>query len=579
MSETSQSGAPGTYRVLARKYRPQTFADLVGQDTLVRTLANAFESGRVAHAFLLTGVRGIGKTTTARLIARALNCVGADGAGGPSVAPCGVCDSCRAIAADRHVDVLEMDAASRTGVDDMRALIDGVRYAPVTGRAKVYIIDEVHMLSKSAFNALLKTLEEPPPHVTFVFATTEVRKLPLTVLSRCQRFDLRRVEPAELGRYLDVIARKEGAAVADGALALISRAAEGSVRDGLSLLDQALALSPGTVTEAAVQEMLGLADRGRTFDLFESLLGGDISGALSTLGEQHASGADPVTVLQDLLELTHWITRLKVVPEADDVDARTRAERERGGALAARAPMPALGRAWQMLLKGLADVQFAPDPLTAVEMVLIRLAFVADLPPPAEVVERLTAGPQPTQSVGGASAAPAAQEPAAQRALAAQPAARPAPQAAAAPERAPEHVPESMVIADFPSLVHAAGERGEPRLRAELASCVHLVRFESRRIEFRPAPAAPPDLAPRIRERLQAWTGHPWVVAISSELGAPTLREAEEAERAARLRSAAEDPTVRAVLDAFPGAEIREVRDLPSAQVSTIGAHPGGHDE
>ena len=460
--------APGAYRVLARTYRPRSFADMVGQETLVRTLTHAFESGRVAHAFLLTGVRGIGKTTTARLLARALNCTGPEGDGGPTIAPCGACDSCRAIDADRHPDVLELDAASRTGVDDMRALIDGVRYAPVAGRTKVYILDEVHMLSRSAFNALLKTLEEPPPHVVFVFATTEVRKLPLTVLSRCQRFDLRRVEPAELTRHLGAVAAREGGDVQDGALALLARAADGSVRDGLSLLDQALAQAgEGPVTEDAVRDMLGLADRGRILDLFESLLKGDVAAALGNLRAQHAAGADPAALLRDLLELAHWLTRLAAVPDAADAAARTRAEQERGRTLAARLSMPVLGRAWQMLLKGLEETQLAPDPLAAAEMVLVRLAYVAELPPPAEVVEHLRTS---------APAEPAPAKPA------------PAPELGAG---AVDMAPAAVTVADF----SAARDR--------------------------------------------------------------------------RRREAEREPAVRAVLEAFPGARIRRIRDLaPAAETA-----------
>ncbi len=387
---TSTTDRP--YRVLARTYRPSLFSELIGQEALVRTLSNAIEGGRLAHAYLLTGVRGVGKTTAARLLARALNCIGADGSGGPTITPCGVCEHCVAITEDRHVDVLEMDAASRTGVDDIRELIEGVRYRPVSARNKVYIIDEVHMLSKQAFNALLKTLEEPPPHVTFIFATTEVRKVPVTVVSRCQRFDLRRIDAEALVRHLEDILAKEGAAADAGALALIARAADGSVRDALSMLDQAIAHCDGKIDEDRVRDMLGLADRVQVFDLFEAVMAGEIKTALDELARQYEAGVDPLVVLHDLLELTHWLTRVKVAPAAVDAMTVPEAERRRGGDLAKRLAMPVLARAWQMLLKGLGEARVAPNPLAAAEMVLVRLAYVADLPAPAELVKAIRAG-------------------------------------------------------------------------------------------------------------------------------------------------------------------------------------------
>ena len=374
------------YRVLARKYRPQSFPELIGQDAVVRTLSNAIATGRIAHAFILTGVRGVGKTTTARIIARALNCVGSDGAGGPTAAPCGECIHCRSIAEDRHVDVIEMDAASRTGVDDIRELTDGVRYRPVSARYKVYIIDEVHMLSKNAFNALLKTLEEPPPAVVFVFATTEIHKVPVTVLSRCQRFSLRRVPAELLVEHYRRVALAEGIEVEPAALALIARAADGSVRDGLSLLDQAIALCSGAVTETAVRDMLGVADRGQVFDLLETVLRGDAATALAQFDRLYQEGADPLLLLQDLLDLAHFLTRLKLAPTAGAGDPILEGDRERARPLADQLSMPALARVWQMLLKGLGEVQEAPSPVQAAEMVLVRLAYVADLPVPAELV-------------------------------------------------------------------------------------------------------------------------------------------------------------------------------------------------
>ena len=396
--------------MLARKYRPTRFDDLIGQEAMVRILRNAFATGRIAHAFMLTGVRGVGKTTTARIIARALNCTGRHG--GPTADPCGVCPDCVAILADRHPDVVEMDAASRTGVDDVREIIEATRYRPVQARTKVFIIDEVHMLSRNAFNALLKTLEEPPPHVKFVFATTELRKVPVTVLSRCQRFDLRRVRVAELAAHFGRIATHEAVAVEPAALDLIARAADGSVRDGLSLLDQAIAQADGAVTEAAVTNMLGLADRGLVFDLIDAVMSGQPRQALQITELAYERGADLGMMLQDLLELTYTITRLKSVPSLRDSQELPEAERTRGAALADRLSVPVLARAWQMLLKGIAEVETAPDRRAAAEMVLIRLCHVSDLPPPGDLVRRLsstittpaTGAPVPPPSGGGARA-------------------------------------------------------------------------------------------------------------------------------------------------------------------------------
>ena len=535
------------YRVLARTYRPTTFSELIGQEAMVRTLTNAIAKERLAHAFILTGVRGIGKTTTARLIARALNCVGPDGNGGPTISPCGVCEHCLAIAEDRHMDVMEMDAASRTGVDDIREVIDGVQYRPTSARTKIYIIDEIHMLSKNAFNALLKTLEEPPEHVKFIFATTESRKVPVTVLSRCQRFDLRRVDAEALAEHFGNIAKKEGAEVSASALHLIARAADGSVRDGLSLLDQAIAHCVGEVGEEQVRTMVGLADRTQTLDLFEALMKGDAGAALNNLAGQYSAGADPAVVLEDMLELVHWLTRVKVVPEAADDPGVPEAERVRGRGMAGTLSMPALTLSWQMLLKGLGEVRIAPSPMQAAEMVLIRLAFAADLPSPADAVAQIKGGksPAPTQPApsapppsggGGAAAVAVAAEPEVQ----------------AAPEK-----PDPQSFAQVVELVQA---KREMILHANLTSNLHLVAFEAGRVEFRPGEQAPEDLARDLSRFLNENTARRWLVTVSSEGGAATLHRQKEDAATTRKNEAAQDPFVREVLNAFPGAEITDVK-------------------
>ena len=541
------------YRVLARKYRPTTFDDLIGQDAMVRILRNAFALGRIAHAFMLTGVRGVGKTTTARIIARALNCVGADGAGGPTPDPCGVCDNCRAILADRHPDVVEMDAASRTGVDDVREIIEATRFRPMQARTKVFIVDEVHMLSRNAFNALLKTLEEPPPHVKFVFATTEIRKVPVTVLSRCQRFDLRRIPVAMLTAHYGRIAVAEDVKVETEALAAIARAADGSVRDGLSLLDQAIAQGAGedgTVSAAAVAGMLGVADRGVVFDLMEAVMAGRPADALAITDRAYALGADLGVLLGDLLELTHTLSRLRAVPDLRHSQDLPEAERVRGAALADALPIPVLGRAWQMLLKGCAEVETAPDRRAAAEMVLIRLCHVADLPPPGELVRRLQR--QPDGAAGGGNL-PGGPNGGGVRAVGggfavAQP----------MPVAGPAQAPSPASFRDVLAMV--AAER-EVLLHGHLLHSVHLVRWAPPVIELRPHADAPRDLAARLGALLLRKTGTRWTIALSTQGGDATLAEQGDAADRARRDTASEHPLVRAIMAAFPGATMIAVRD------------------
>jgi DNA polymerase III subunit gamma/tau len=568
------------YRVLARKYRPSTLAELIGQEAMVRTLSNAFATGRVAHAFILTGVRGVGKTTTARILARGLNCVGPDGSGGPTIAPCGVCANCRQIAEDRYSEVVEMDAASRTGVDDIRELTEGLLYRkPDLGRYRVYIIDEVHMLSRSAFNALLKTLEEPPPHAKFVFATTEIQKVPLTVVSRCQRFSLRRVPVELLVEHYRRIAEAEAVEAEPAALALIARAADGSVRDGLSLLDQAIASTDGRITEKAVRDMLGTADRGRVLDLLESVLRGEAGEALHRMDRLYQDGADPLLVLQDLLDLSHFLTRLKLAPEAGVGDPIAEGDRKRALPLAEKLTLPVLARVWQMLLKGLEEVQAAPLPIQAAEMVLVRLAYVADLPAPAELVRSLVTSPAP----GGGTPMEAAEGPSANRAggakapapvepvVAVAPASTAVGSLAAAawvdPDRVTDPPTTNSVEYDpmpqsFAEVVALFDKRREAVIRTHLREHVHLIAFEPGRIEFCPADGAPSNLANRVSQLLGEWTGERWLVARSeSAPGAPTVREQEERHESDLRSEVAKHPLVQAVLETFPGATIAAVRE------------------
>lgn len=542
------------YQVLARKYRPADFSDLIGQEAMVRTLSNAFEHDRIAHAFILTGVRGVGKTTTARIVAKGLNCQAGEG---PTIHPCGRCEACVAIAEGRHVDVLEMDAASNTSVNDVREIIDSVRYRAASARYKVYIVDEVHMLSTSAFNALLKTLEEPPDHVKFLFATTEIRKVPVTVLSRCQRFDLRRIEPDVMMAHLARIAEAEGARLTDEALGLITRAAEGSARDALSLLDQALAHGREAEIDAAgVRTMLGLADRGRVIDLFEAIMRGDAGGALEELGQQYSDGADPAVVLRDLAELTHWISVLKVNPDTADDPTVPTGERDRGRDLAGRLAMRVLTRAWQMLLKALEEVPLAPNAMMAAEMAVIRLTHVADLPPPEDLVRRLTedaprtpgAAPAPRGNGGGGASA--------HLAVVSSPDPAPVP--------VPTPAPQTQALAAYPALADALAvvKARDFKLAVDCETYLRLVRYRPGLIEFNPASGAPADLSGRLGQCLSAATGERWAVLVSDEDGAPTIAEDTHAAHAAALEAARDHPLVAEALALFPGAEVSDVKPL-----------------
>jgi DNA polymerase-3 subunit gamma/tau len=514
--------AVSPYRVLARKYRPRNFSELIGQDAMVKTLGNAIERGRIAHAFLLTGVRGVGKTSTARLIAKALNCIGPDGQGGPTIEPCNVCEPCRAISEGRHIDVIEMDAASHTGIDDIREIIDAVRYASVSARYKIYIIDEVHMLSKAAFNALLKTLEEPPQHVKFLFATTEVNKVPVTVLSRCQRFDLRRIPAEKLAAHFAQVSRAEEVDVEAEALAMIARAAEGSARDGLSILDQAIAHGAGTVTTEQVRDMLGLADRGRIRRLLQLILGGDASAALSELDDAHALGIDPTQILRGLMESLHAATRAKAGAGADALQSLE--ERETAAEMGRQLSWGTIHRLWQMLLKGLQDVEVAPDPREAAEMALLRLIHAAEMPDPASLIAKLS-------GEGAVTVAPS-------------------------PSSVRSTAPGGRLPSDFAGLVSSLEQAGKHLIAQQLHDQVALVRYAPPELVLRPTRPLGVDWSRDLAAALKSATGATWQISLSDDPGEPSLLDQEKMAKERVRADVLNDPNVRTVMDAFPGSEL-----------------------
>jgi DNA polymerase-3 subunit gamma/tau len=556
-----------SYRVLARKYRPTTFEQLIGQEAMVRTLSNAIESGRLPHAWMLTGVRGIGKTTTARIIARALNCTGADGKSGPTIHPCGKCDACRSIMDDRHVDVLEMDAASRTSVDDIREIIDGVRYGPASARYKIYILDEVHMLSKNAFNALLKTLEEPPPHTKFIFATTEIRKVPVTVLSRCQRFDLRRIDSEMLAKHFNDVVGWEKVKAEPEAIKLIAHAADGSVRDGLSLLDQAIARGNGDILTADVKDMLGLADRGQSLSLCRHILRGEMKPALEVFGAMQQAGSDPLQILQDMCDLVHLLTRGQVIPGFAEDPSLPEYDRQLLTDVS-DVKIPALARSWQILLKGINEVQQAPHPQQAAEMVLIRLAYAAELPPPGDLIKQLR---ETMQSGGGAGIsapapnggnAPRARMASGGSALASAIAQQSLPQASA-----PLGQPAPT---NFMELVELFATNREGALHAQLYNHAHPVRCEPGLLEVRLDAGAPQNFIGRISQCLMDWTGQRWMVSLSDRDGETSLADKDRAVEKKRQDRAGAHPLMQAVMSHFPGAKVTSLtkKEAPVAVVA-----------
>lgn len=547
------------YRVLARKYRPLHFDDLIGQDVLVRTLKNAIEGGRVAHAFMLTGIRGVGKTTTARIIAKSLNYTGADGKAGPTTGVTDDCEICRAISEDRHPDVLEMDAASRTGVNDIREILDGVRYAPASARYKIYIIDEVHMLSQSAFNALLKTLEEPPEHVKFIFATTEIRKVPVTILSRCQRFDLKRVPPEILRTHYKSLCDKESVEIEDGALGLIARAADGSVRDGLSLLDQAIALASGKITADQVSGMLGVADCGLTLDLLEKIFEGKLEEAFLIIERLYEGGADPVVLVHDLLEYVHVLSRIRAVPGVSskrfDMDEEVQS---RVSSMASKLSVPVLGRAWQILVKGAGEIAFAPDQQAAFEMLLIRLGYAADLPDPVDLLKKIqngqggvSVGAAPVSGGGSGSGNGLSSGRSGGSVVT-----NAAPRYDMQAETALSGMSEPVCLSD---VVEILQEKGEVILAGQVFHYVHLVKMSSGKMEVSLESEAPPALSQNLGKVLSAACGKRWVIMVSSFAGEPTLAEVERREEEEKRQKILEMPLAKDIISFFPEAKIVKI--------------------
>ncbi|WP_458759536.1 DNA polymerase III subunit gamma/tau [Afipia sp. TerB] len=590
------TGPANGYRVLARKYRPTNFGDLIGQEAMVRTISNAFETGRIPQAWILTGVRGVGKTTTARILARALNYELSDGSvKGPTIHMPGLGLHCQAIMESRHIDVLEMDAASHTGIDDVRQITDGVRYAPSSARYKVYIIDEVHMLSEKAFNAFLKTLEEPPEHAKFVFATTEIRKVPITVLSRCQRFDLRRVDADVLMSHLAGIAQKENVEIESEALGLVARAAEGSVRDSLSLLDQAIAHAAGQVRADDVRQMLGLADRTRVIDLFEHLAKGDIASAFKEFREQYDVGADPVVVLSDLAEFVNFVTRVKVVPATADNLALGETERTRGRDFAAKLSMRVLSRMWQMLLKGIAEVQGATRPQAAAEMVLVRIAYAADLPTPDEAIRMIDQNGGASPSLNGNGSGASSRAPAPQafdqapppRAMASSPSRGGYDTTARAPVAQPAADPSSaqpqLRIGTYAELLALASERRDLQVKSALEADLRLVRMEDGRLEVALEPHASRSTINDLSRKLEFWTGRRWAVIVSNEAGQPTIRAQAQAKKEQLTVGVHADPRIQAVMARFPGTQVIDVRSLapepPEDAVADAGLEADDNDD
>ena len=548
------------YQVLARKYRPETFSDLIGQEAMVRTLKNAFDADRIAQAFMMTGIRGVGKTTTARIIAKGMNCIGLEGNTGPTTSPCGQCEHCVAISEGRHVDVLEMDAASRTGVDDIREIIDSVHYRAASARFKIYIIDEIHMLSNNAFNALLKTLEEPPEHVKFIFATTEIRKVPVTVLSRCQRFDLRRIEPEEMIKMLQNLAKLENASISNEALALITRASEGSARDAQSLLDQAISHGAGETSVDQVRAMLGLADRGRVLDLFEFIMRGQAKEALNELGSQYSDGADPIGIIRDLAEVTHWVSIIKITPDAADDPTVSPDEKTRGQAFSQSLSMRILTRTWQLLLKALEEISSAPNPMMAAEMAVIRITHVSDLPSPEELVKKLTSTHSESEGVKKGNPGKSISNTTSSNF-------KPTQQTETRPIKnegntalALDTETLDLQYPTFESVLEIIRKFRDMKLLIDVENSVRLSSYVPGRIEFTPTENAPKDLAQRLGQLLQNWTGFRWAITVVGNCSGETIQEQRNAKDATLKREAKLHPFVKTVFDNFPKASIIEIK-------------------